>query len=104
VSTLELLLAQPSCEVVPARSNTYFRIGGVEIASAGGQVAGITIGGQVAGDAFVNGLKPSAYARCGAYWKRAWIRAAKTSEQKTALRSFFGAFENIHGIKAGNQR
>lgn len=101
MTTRDLLLATPGVEVVPAKTNTYFRVGGVEIASTGGEVAGVAIGSPSVSDAYVNGLKPGAYAHCGAFWKRAWIRRAKTPADKAALRSFFAAFEQLHGIKAG---
>ncbi len=102
-TNLELLL-ECAAEIIPAEHNTYFRVGGVEIATSGGQVAGIDIGPQSLTDAYVNGLKPTAYARCGAFWKRAWIRRAKTAQDKAALRSFLDAYEALHGIKAGTAK
>lgn len=88
MSTLALL-TEHGAEEVKGR----FRLAGVEIASRA------FIGDD--GEAYLNGLKPTAYAQVGGFWKAQWLRAARSREAKEKLRAFFAAFEKMHGIRAG---
>ncbi len=97
LTTLDLIKRHGG-EIVPGKDNTWFKIGGVEIASSGEKP-------QTSGDidAYLNGLKPEAYAAYGTTWKAGWIRQAKDKASKDALRDFFKAYEELHSVKPGTR-